>query len=324
MNRKLKVVLSLICTLILLCANFVLFAEAYDNKIQKSGQEIIGTYDYISKTETFSVLDFSESSVDLNRSNNLNNNVTYPAYIPEGVEVADFSNESDGGGTMNPMSIIQNNTKQVSNINVFPYSAVLFVDAIWATSSGFIYYEAMASAFVVGQKVIVTAAHVMHDSNYGWASQFRVHVKQNGKLLNTQYYYPQSWSYNVNYPSSHDINYDWCVVKMQDPIGNQTGWFGRGNATWDIRGYSITSSGYQGSDFFYQNYSTGKISSQYLPMHGYRVAYDADVVGGQSGGPVYDNNHTAWAINTGGNLSPLYNYGSLFTAAVNNIINNML
>ena len=86
------------------------------------------------------------------------------------------------------------------------------------------------------------------------------------------------------YGSSIDANYDWCILKFNQNLGGQYGWFGlHGCGTPEI-GISVATKGYPSDKTGYEQWcSLGTISA----IDGNIAKYSAYTVGGNSGGPVY-------------------------------------
>ena len=198
----------------------------------------------------------------------------------------------------------------------------------------------LGTGFMVYKDLMLTAGHCMYNST-GYVKEMRIYVKQSGSSLNSTYYYPASWVMSQAYiDNPNDANYDWCVVKLQNELGPQTGWFGYGVANSEK---AVTVSGYPDNpnDANY-DWCVVKLQNELGPQTGWfgygvansekavtvsgypdnaehrfnqyaasgtmtvssdtRVSHNCDTEGGESGAPIYDSNYIAWGIHThGGN-----------------------
>ena len=93
------------------------------------------------------------------------------AFIPDGLLTAENVQPNDllPGKTWAP----------VSNVNVYPYTAVLAMRMGWENSSGVIewYY---GTGFLEGYDVVATAGHNMWDDQLGWVDDCRFYVILSG------------------------------------------------------------------------------------------------------------------------------------------------
>lgn len=167
---------------------------------------------------------------------------------------------------------------------------------------------ALGTGFMVYKDIMLTAGHCMYNST-GYVKEMRIYVKQSGQSLGSKYYYPANWVMSQAYINNpNDANYDWCVVKLQNELGPQTGWFGYGVANSQK---NVTVSGYP--DNTAHHYNQYAASGTMTVSNDLRVAHNCDTEGGESGAPIYDAAHIAWGIHThGGNAgirinSYLYN-----------------
>ena len=155
----------------------------------------------------------------------------------------------------------------------------------------------LGTGFMVYKDLMLTAGHCMYNST-GYVKEMRIYVKQSGSSLNSTYYYPASWVMSQAYiDNPNDANYDWCVVKLQNELGPQTGWVGYGVANSEK---AVTVSGYpDNAEHRFNQYAA---SGTMTVSSDTRVSHNCDTEGGESGAPIYDSNYIAWGIHThGGN-----------------------
>ncbi len=171
----------------------------------------------------------------------------------------------------------------VPNVTDLPYRATCRIKAdVYGE-------ELVASGYVAGPKIVVTAAHcVMNqkDNDAYFADWVAYPGYNNGSSYKgvssgwAKVYYSSGWT------STHSTAYDWCICILNSDIGNTTGWLGTQSygSNSEMNGLSVRLLGYPLSvgDGECQYYTSGTISNT-------RDLYfesSARSVGGFSGGPV--------------------------------------
>ena len=146
------------------------------------------------------------------------------------------------------------------------------------------------TGFLVGRNLVLTAAHcVMDDNNefYDW----RFYPAYAGGPYEG---YSDGWAqvyYSNNWTSSHSADYDWCLCVLYQDLGSRFGWYAcqtyANNSDFD--GRSVGDIGYPGSfeGGHYQYYTFGSVSN----THDRWFDSTAQVVGGFSGGPIYQTSN---------------------------------
>ena len=218
----------------------------------------------------------------------------YPAHIPQkNMSGVDEQVGAETEEEIEPETIIgEDGRTKVTDTTEFPYSAVLYIEIKW--SDGTLY---TGTAFMISDNVAVTAAHCIYDSSHGgWAKSITVWPGKDGfGLWNNPY-----GSVDVSYMSANSLfvdgneMYDYGVLILKSDVGDETGWFGLtySDSTEDISGTNITISGYPGDDRYYQYTMSGTVSR----CQGIRIFTTIDIVGGNSGSPVYTSENVVTAI----------------------------
>lgn len=241
----------------------------------------------------------------------ISENISYPAVSlpPDDMDISTFSIiGTDGRSRVNP--------------NTSPYKSILCLRMGFdLNDDGVIDTWTVGTGAMVYSDVLLTCAHNMYWYDQGKAAkEMRIYVQQNSESFGETYYYPQSWKLPPEYINSKNIDYDWCVVKTQDPIGNITSWFGYGTSA-SITGKYISVSGYpdiEGKRYF-QYQGSGAMKS----ISDYRFEHNVDTEGGQSGAPVYDPDRIIWGVHAYGAGSSGLNSGCLITSRVYATIEEM-
>lgn len=272
---------------------------------ETDGEETYTEYNYITGEE-------KEFTVDESEMTQLYDIIESTASEVENVSLPYNVGKTSTG--ISPYSILPGESLQKVNATSSPYCRVTYLylgrdnnnDGIvesWAGGTGFMVYS----------NIMLTAGHCMYNLSGGNVEEMRVYKMQNSSTRNSTYYYPASWLLSASYKGTADSNYDWCVVKLQDSIGNQTGWFGYGVAS---SSKTVTVSGYPDSSgyYFYQYKNGGTLSL----ASSYRFSHTCSTLGGESGAPAYDSSGIVWGIHTNGGTTS--NSGTLITSSLFNII----
>lgn len=294
---------KLISLVTALCSCLLISLSASAQSVNNETLELI-TYDCVTGEEIASTFSSNDNTDILSTRST-------SAYIP---------NASMGGSGISPNVIIGTDNRQVADVNVFPHSPVLCLHyGIDTDGDGTNDMWGDGSGFMVSKNVMLTAAHCMYKSS-GWVKDMEIHYYQNGKSLNAYKTTPKKKVVTSNYTKAFDKDYDWGLMVLNDNIGEKTGWFGVSTTTETLDNKMITVSGYPKDHKYYQYFATGR----FYDTGTYRVKYDADMMNGQSGGPVYDINNKVWAINTAECASPAYNRGVIIRQAMYDLINSYI
>lgn len=175
---------------------------------------------------------------------------------------------------------------QVTNTTVYPWRvhASLLITA--ADNSTWI-----GTAWFIGPRTLVTAGHCVYIKNSGvpgrdgWVKSMQVMPGRNGNTLpygsvtSTQFRTVTGWT------SSGNENFDYGVIILPTPVGNQVGWFGYGVYTdSDLTATMANISGYPGDKPSGTHWYHAR---QVVSANSRKVFYDIDTAGGQSGSAVY-------------------------------------
>lgn len=246
--------------------------------------------------------------------------ITLETYVSEDIRSINNIN----GDTFSSRAIIgpYDNRMLIRDTTIFPHSAIAYLKVSWPNGD-----KTNATAFMIASNKALTNAHVIYNaSRGGLATQIEVIPGHNALLT----YNPFNSAYvsNISYPSQYEtadrtlpstIQYEWAVLKLNNNIGNQCGWFdlqaggltiGETGDTFSLAGYPAHVSGTSNYDDYqtpildqrergYQYYSNGKITRATL----YYYEHNIDCLFGNSGSPIYmftdDNNIKAVAIHAG-------------------------
>lgn len=295
-----ELIKAIVCTFFISIALFSSNVLANDN----GGEEAYIEYNYVTGEE-------KEFTVDRDESAQLYGLMSRVAEV-EKVSLPYSVGKTYTGVSVN--SILPNESLTKVDATLSPYSRVTYLYlGRDSNGDGIIDSWAGGTGFMVYSDIMLTAGHCMYGVSGGNVDEMRIYQKQNSTTRNSTYYYPSKWILSTNFTSSGDSNYDWCVVKLQNSIGNQTGWFGYGVALYSK---SVTVSGYPDSSgyYFYQYKNSGTLTINST----YRFAHTCSTLAGESGAPAYDSNGIVWGIHTSGSTNS--NYGCLITSSLFDII----
>ena len=141
------------------------------------------------------------------------------------------------------------------------------------------------TGWMISKDTLVTAGHCLYSRSSGsWYTGLDFVPGANGQ------YHPYgsasavtSWT-DTAYIQNGDTRQDWGIVKLNRPIGNQTGWFG---LKWQGSSYNGTWStlrGYPGDKGIGEMWTMSGRVDESRPN---QLCYSIDTMGGQSGSPVY-------------------------------------
>lgn len=158
----------------------------------------------------------------------LPDDIGYPR-TPDGFDYSEISEESVED--YNPLGrAVVNNRSRVSNPNTFPYRASVLIIVDYKKPNGTT-VRGHGSGSMIGPNKVMTAAHVLYDRTYGWASTVRVYpaVKNNYTDYNMAYgstLYTFGGYISASNGSLSAQQKDVGIVKLDSNLGNSTGWYG--------------------------------------------------------------------------------------------------
>lgn len=256
-------------------------------------------YDYETKEETFIPL---EEYSDLSAESEM-----VPPWVGECdvYETEPYTPESMRNDETSLFSVIGSDDRVIVNPNKSPYSRIIALQMGQDTNGdGKSDTWYLGTGFMEGPDCFVTAGHCMWGEEFGNVEEMRLYPRQNDSYYGDVFYYPQQWITPAEYKNGND-NFDWCIVKLQDNLGDSLGWFGK--STRSVLNKEVLVGGYPADYNGRQTTSKGQVIWEST----YRLNHTADTKGGSSGGPIYASNGMVYAIHTSGAAS--YNGGVRIT-----------
>lgn len=188
-----------------------------------------------------------------------------------------------------------NDLEIVSERKEYPYRAIARMISHFSCGC-----SVCGTGFMVSQKGLMTAAHYLvctkHSKTvdgitfyFGYNNDRDYYYKYNGAA---------SFWYGTDFSNGYEPEDDYGYVKLKEPVGDYTGWFGlrvvsdsdfNENGIWSITGYS-------GNDLLY-DIDHATVDSTQLIKH------KIDTMSGMGGSPIYTFDCAAIAINVGENSS---------------------
>lgn len=154
---------------------------------------------------------------------------------------------------------------------------------------------AVGTGWFAGPKTLITAGHCVYEPVLlgGWAREIRIYPGRNGarelfpRLSSKQFSTTDRWF------SDRSPDFDYAAIHLGDDalnITSETGWFSttvRNDVA--LLGQRVNVSGYPGDKGFgeLQGSEQWFHAKQILHVTPYRIFYDVDTMGGQSGAPVW-------------------------------------
>lgn len=199
---------------------------------------------------------------------------------------------------------------QVTSTTTWPYRAIVHVTSSIGGCTG----------WMISSRTVATAGHCIH--NGSWATNVKVYPGRNGSSLPYGSCNGVSLKSVTGWTVNRNTNYDYGAIQLDCSVGNTTGYFGFRYTSSSLNGTAETISGYPGD----KTYGTQwKHSDQIRNTYTYKLEYQNDTYGGQSGSPVYHSysgcsSACSIAIHTNGGST--YNRGTRITSAVYNNLNS--
>ncbi|MEZ6057589.1 MAG: trypsin-like serine protease [Planctomycetaceae bacterium] len=213
--------------------------------------------------------------------------------------------------------------KRVSNTKAKTYRSVCYLEMT------FPYGNRIATASLVGKRVLVSNAHCVYSSELGeWATSIRVVPGKNstgsssepyGSLTTSLYYTPYAWTYGSE--SNRDYEISWIILPSAT-LYNKVGYYFGYKTTTDseLRTMNLNMSGYPGKKNIEQWREYVK-TDQVVYTNQFKHYFDT--VGGSSGSPMYQLKSGSRYI-VGVNCAevtsaPVYNIATRMTSSYFNI-----
>ncbi len=280
-------IISVLVLFAMLITN-VSFGEINAYAVTNSTEVIfVAEYNCLTGTETVYAIEVPDQGYDSMsgiQSNGLNNTVSpYVVVPPDNSSLVD-----------------------VSQYDIYPQSSVCRL-----------YAGGLSTAFLVGPKVALTAAHCVFDqeegvwdtNNFVWPNADpeanSIDIIRNGTKV-VKMIIPTG--YRNSSASGSVVDTDWAILVLADDVGTENGTFG----------LTVTSPAYE-ADAFVLGYNSDNMMSfapgYILNVNSGNVRYTCDTTGGMSGAPVYKYvysgglKYNVFAIHSGG-VEGSYNHGA--------------
>lgn len=222
--------------------------------------------------------------------------------------------------TLMPNTIIGNDTRiPTPPSGGAPYSSVVFIYLAYDNDGDGIADDARSgTGFLVSSKVVVTAAHVVHEDGMELV-EMRIYTDVHSAsedisvaVADATYYYPARWTWSTNWSDTTiRKNYDYCVIELFTPQIRPY-YFNCVMSSNADTPQNVYVSGYPGDMGHQQVQSYGQMT--YTDYYICRLTNDA--MTGMSGGPIYRTD----CIGIITRQKPDYNEGNLFTPDIYNLI----
>lgn len=198
-----------------------------------------------------------------------------------------------------PFKVIgPDNRYQINDTQTHPYRAV--VQLRFKKPNG---RYAICSGALIGPNTVLTAGHCLYShggdsGKAGWNKDFTVYPGRDGDLLPYGEYKVSKKISVTGWTQNKDYNYDYGVLKLKEEP--KLGFFGFRKHTSIPEGLDVILTGYP-SDKPTGTMWEGKGPLFSVNNNPYRVYYNIDTIGGQSGAPVYTENNIIRAVHSGYN-----------------------
>ena len=171
------------------------------------------------------------------------------------------------------------NRTRVKDTSKYPYSAVVQIQSDLGNCTG----------WLIGPDTVATAGHCVFDPDEKkWASWAKVYPGRDGNRLPFGYAKASRFYSVIGWTRQGNTNYDYGAVKLDQNVGNQTGWFGYRWQSGSLNGTQVNISGYPGDKPQGTQWEHRDRIRETTP---YKLLYDNDTYAGQSGSPVYQEQY---------------------------------
>lgn len=216
------------------------------------------------------------------------------------IEIGQTPEGNTTNNNISTYSIVPGGSLDNADSTIYPYSAVIqLVGEPVINSQGKREYPIYGSGYVIGPNTIITAAHCLIDKGK-WLDSIRIYYKSRGDYETASYSYVKTATCATSYIEGL-AEYDWAILKVDDNIGNKTGWLGFGITNNSLKGKELTVSGYtlykESNDTAYVLH---KDEGVVVSEDNYFIRYNASTLPGESGGVAFDSSYVAWGTHIAG------------------------
>lgn len=203
---------------------------------------------------------------------------------PEAAQLAGPHTSAGPVGRANPESVILPDSRtKVTVTTTYPHRAIAYLLVTWANNS-----KGSCTGWFIGPRTVVTAGHCVYNTDagaaHGWAKIIRVYPGRNGASIP----YSSTTSHQLftvaGWTTAGNPAYDYGAIEVNAALGNNVGWFGwRWQASNTFAG-NYTVQGYPGDK---PTATQWKMAGVITHVNTYRLWYEIDSYGGQSGSPLH-------------------------------------
>lgn len=329
-------------TALFVCCSMLIPTAAADKLNPEIGGEDLSFVEHdtvTGKDTTFSLDDLdstyaSNSVGSVSHIDSVNGGCYTEPTDPEWMQSGGSMNPSSGEDAAEPDKIISGSPfTRVTNVNEAPYCKNTIILCRWDLDDGSSSY-AIGTGFMVGQKVMVTAGHLIWDKEYqSYPTEIRIFTRYDkgtsnyrSLLTETGYYHPQKWVLSSNYVKAKpNTDFDWCYITLFTAVGKNTGTYGM--SSYEVpKNKEIILSGYpceyttHPEELYHQYKSSGVMNK----INEYTVKHTCSTRRGQSGSALSSVNYVAWGIHTAGIDGTNYNGGVRFAPYLYELIINKI
>ncbi len=231
----------------------------------------------------------------------------------------EWANANNYDAEIEPLGIVGDDDRyQVKDPFATPNIQTVFIRSIYTSPTDGKNYAFTGSGCLVGKQTVLTAAHVLYNPKYGFVKSIQIYVGYSGSTYKATYtgktaivlpgYKKHADDVNgeIITPQGDDIG----LITLKSSVDSKYGYVN--TAATASTGQWFTTYGYPGDKLTYKQGVLTSVNQwgangQIVNTNSAYYKITADILGGQSGSPLFNNKNEVFAVVSGGPKTPAVN-----------------